>query len=587
MSDAFRENNKPFESARFSYKDKWLTYKKFRFTDFLIILLCLSSAAASIYLFRNDLFRTLTSYDERKPIGTISIKDNNVQRRMGDRVLWGRLAVESPLYLEDLVRVAELSAATLNIAGNHIDLGENTLIRVQQDSLNEGSFQIELQQGDMDIATGGSGTGITLKVMGKQVRVEPGTVLNAAAGEDGLVVQVSEGNVTITDIETEDNEPIELSTGTMYAADSEGAEKFDPAVVVMKPRPNARYLKSAPGLIDVAFDFNKINLDADDSLCLEISGDRNYSNIVNRIDNVENNTHTGLGEGNWYWRISYTNKVLSTGQITVTNSAGPALITPADDQVYYYQTEIPQLHFRWEEVAEAVSYIMEACETADFLNPAITKQTSITAFSDSSLGKGTWYWRVKPVFLSVYEGSAAFSSPASFRIEQSELVIEPVWPEPAVPEPIVVEEIPPPPVVAAPPPPPPVILPPPLLSSPGNRLPPDGFSIGIEELQKSRSIDFKWSAVPGANAYIFALYREDDTGRQEIIRRPPVNSTTWTLDNIAQLERGAYIWQVEAVNRGSNGTIGRRGVVTENSFTLDIPVPDAPTVQVEQAPNED
>ena len=400
MSEMFRENNKPFTGSRFLYKDKKLIYKKFRFTDFLIILLCLSSAAVSIFLFRNDLFRTLTSYDERKPIGTISIKDNNVQRRMGDRVLWGRLAVESPLYLEDLVRVAEFSAATLNITGTHINLGENTLIRVQQDSSNEGSFQIELQQGDMDISTRGSETGITLKVMGKQVRIEPGTVLNAAAGEDGLVVQVSEGNVIITDIE--DNKPIELSTGTMFAADSEGVEKFDPALVMLQPRPNARYLKSVPGLMEVSFAFNKINLNTDDSLCLEISGDRNYRNIANRIDNIENNTRTGLEAGNWYWRISYRDDVLSTGQITVVNSAGPVLIAPAENYVYYYQTEIPQLHFRWEEVAEAVSYIMEVCETADFSDPVITKQTSITAFSDSSLGKGTWYWRVKPVFLSIY-----------------------------------------------------------------------------------------------------------------------------------------------------------------------------------------
>ena len=130
-------------------------------------------------------------------------------------------------------------------------------------------------------------------------------------------------------------------------------------------------------------------------------------------------------------------------------------------------------------------------------------------------------------------------------------------------------------------------LPPPPLSSPGNRLPSDGFIFGIEELRNRRSIDFKWSAVPGANAYIFTLFREDDNGRKEIIRRPPENSTAWTLDNIALLERGAYTWQVEAVNRGGSGTIGRRGVIGKNSFILDIPVPGTPTVQVEQAPNED
>ena len=101
-----------------------------------MILLCLSGAAVSINLFRNDLFQTINSYDDKKPVGTLYIRDNNVQRRMGDRVLWGRLVKESPIYLDDLIRVAELSAATLDIDGNYINLNENTLIRVQRDSDN-------------------------------------------------------------------------------------------------------------------------------------------------------------------------------------------------------------------------------------------------------------------------------------------------------------------------------------------------------------------------------------------------------------------------------------------------------------------
>jgi len=35
------------------------------------------------------------------------------------------------------------------------------------------------------------------------------------------------------------------------------------------------------------------------------------------------------------------------------------------------------------------------------------------------LGDGTWYWRVKPVFPAAYTGSASYSQPAFFRIEQS------------------------------------------------------------------------------------------------------------------------------------------------------------------------
>ena len=612
MSDTVHKANKLYPDSQFTYIDKWLARKKFRLGDLMLIVLCLSSAAISIILFRNDMFRTFTSYDKKKPIGTISIKNNNVQRRLGDRLLWGRLAVESPLYLEDLVRVAELSAATLNIAGNQINLDENTLIRVQQDMSNDGAFQIELEQGSMDIST--EGTGISLKIMGKQAWFEPGTIFNAAAGEDGLKVTIIEGNAIIIDVEK--NQTYELSRGTMLAIDSYGMEKNEPAVVVMRPRPNARYLNSDSGLLDVSFTWNRINLEAADSLSLEIAGDRNYNDIVQRITISGNDIQSALGNGIWYWRISCSDNILSSGQITVIDSSGPVLLAPIENYVYHCQTEKPQLRFLWEEIADAVSYIFEASESPDFIHLEIFKQTAITSFADSSLGPGTWYWRVKPVFPSVYEGSPAFSSPASFRIEQNDAVVELAWPEPvvaaALPEeiPIEVPAVAPPPVVRSPPVTPPPIVrsssvvqsppaalppieisppaaqPPPLLSSPENRLPPDGWRIGIEELRKSRSIDFQWSAVPGANAYIFILFRLSEGDRQEIIRRTPENSTVWTLDNIGRLERGTYIWQIEAVNRNRDGTLERRGIPEENSFILDIPFPGTPTVQVEQTPHE-
>jgi hypothetical protein len=51
------------------------------------------------------------------------------------------------------------------------------------------------------------------------------------------------------------------------------------------------------------------------------------------------------------------------------------------------------------------------------------------------------------------------------------------------------------------------------------------------------------------------------------------------LENLAVLGRGTFIWQVEAVNRNSAGTIEQRGRVGENSFIIDIPRPGR--VQIE------
>jgi len=558
--------------------------RKFHFTDLLVILLCLSIAAVSLNLFRNDLFQTINSRNENTPIGTIFIRNNNVQRRLGDRVLWGRLAVESPVYLKDLVRVAELSAATIDISGNHIDLGENTLIRVQPSSNGKGPIEIELSQGTMDLST--SGGSIVLNIQGKQVRVGPGTVLNATTGENGMVVQVSEGSATVNGGE----QSRQLDAGTMVALDPAGTEKREPAVVVTQPRLTARYLKSETGNLNIAFSWNRINLDTGDALRLELAGDRNFNTLTTVLTDLNDSAQTVLGAGTWFWRISYQGTVLSSGQITVVDASGPELISPAKDQLFSYQSDKPRLRYQWSIKPEASGYILEVSDTPDFTNPAIRQETAATSFIDSSLGPGTWYWRVAPAFPSVYEGTASFSSASSFRIEQGSAPVALVWPEPVQPEapppelpveiPAAVPVAPPkeaPPKAAVPKPP----APPQLLPEPGDCQPASGYRIGIEELRAKRSLAFQWSAVPEANEYIFTLYRQTENGKQRILSTTIENSDSWILDNISDLERGTYIWQVEAVSTNKDGAITRRGKTAENSFTIDVPAPAQPSIQVE------
>jgi len=116
------------------------------------------------------------------------------------------------------------------------------------------------------------------------------------------------------------------------------------------------------------------------------------------------------------------------------------------------------------------------------------------------------------------------------------------------------------------------ILPIPLLPAPGSRQPPNGHRIDIEELKTQRSITFKWSTVPGANAYVLTLYEQAEKGRRQINRTTVVNPT-WTLEDISVLNHDTFVWQVEAVNRNSGGAIEQRGNVGENTFIMDIPLP--------------
>jgi hypothetical protein len=637
--------------------------RRFRLADFLIVLLCLSGAAFLVNLFRLDLFSTLDSMNER-PVGTIIVKNNVVQRRMANRVLWDRLAVDSPAYMGDLIRTADISSATLHIDGSSLELGEKTLIRIQRSPNGDGLIQIDLDEGSLGLAAGAGG--LMLNLSGRQVELGPGTILSVSAEGEGVLVQVSKGAAIFID---EGGQRREIAEGTMVAMDADG-ERMEKAALAINPRQNTRYLKSGDEPLKINFAWNRINLDSGDTLRLEIAGDRNFNHIIQVIENLDAAAEAALDAGLWYWRLSSmaSNSIILTERFIVTEASVPALLSPVTDSLFRYQNDLPQLRFQWSEIEGASSYILEVSDTPDFIYPRLRVQTASVFFLDSSLGHGTWYWQVMPVFPSVYEGSAAFSPAAFFRIEQSAVETALVLPEPLMVleiEPVVVLEIEP--VIVQPEPPVPVelrltspaagtsiagltalrqqtvftwdsdrqatgtrfilsrnqnplagqpvrtivnpgrtirldrlepgvyywtvearspeglisvatprqlrVLAIPLLSAPGNLRPAGAYRIGIEELKTQSSIAFSWSAVQGANAYIFSLYAETDNGRRQIIQRPPENRTSWTLENISTLGRGTFVWQVEAVNRGASGAIEQRGRTGENTFILDIPRP--------------
>jgi hypothetical protein len=359
--------------------------KAFWLIDCLVVVVCLSTAAVSFHLFRLDLFRTLEARDE-EPAGIIIIRNNIVQRRYADRTVWDRLVVDSPVYSGDLIRAADLSDATVHVDENQIGLNENTLIRIQHDLEGRGPFQIELREGNVNLITGAEGSGLMLNLMGRQVRTAPGTVLNAEMGEEGLIVQLNEGSATFI----EEGKSRELSGGMMIAQDTKGAERIIPAAIVMYPRPNARYVNPSAEPLSINFLWININIKDDEPLSLEIAADPNFSRNIRVVEDFGNRMHAEFYAGTSHWRLTQGGVVLNKGKLTVADSGGTELLSPAMNSVFRYSRELPQLRFQWEEKAEASHYIIEIAESPEFNNLHRSKRVSSTSFIQSTLGSGTW-----------------------------------------------------------------------------------------------------------------------------------------------------------------------------------------------------
>ncbi|WP_461257688.1 FecR domain-containing protein [Treponema sp. R80B11-R83G3] len=572
---------------------------KFRFIDFLVTLLCLSGAAYSVNLFWTDLFQTLNGKN-KTPIGSVTIKRNTVQRRMSDMVIWDRLVKESPVYSNDVIRVGDNSEASLHVGGNDIALNENTLLRLRYDK-ETGQFQIELTSGSIGLVTAAEGGNVALNIMGKKVEAKPGTALNAAATDNGMALQVSEGQAVIA----EDNQnggsvEREIDAGAAIAMDSGGSLRSAPSVFVTQPKPNALYRKSVGGPINVAFSWNRINLQPDETLRLEIAEDQSFSRNVRALDGLNDSARAALNAGLWSWRLTFNGDVLDSGRFTIADAKGVELLSPARNRQFFYEAEPPKLYYQWSQADGVSHYVLEVDATPEFRNPIIKKQTAAVSFSDSSLGEGIWYWRVTPVFSQTGENSdgVAAPRPSAFRIvksgePQTPQVLAQIEEQPlasalqfpsasqsvsasqpaSVPTPAPEIKIV---YVPAPAPEPKIVyVPAPAtepvsrLPSPQDRQPADGYSVGIDEAKKG-NINFRWSAVPGANAYLFTIYQETGTARLQVAQMGPENRTSWTTE-IKTLGRGTFVWKVEAVNVGKDNVIERRGDPAESRFVVDIP----------------
>jgi hypothetical protein len=479
------------------------TKGNFRFLDFLIIVFFLFIAAVCIYLFRLDLLNTF-SLQNVEPVGTVIIKKNTVQRRLNDRILWDTLTNESPVYVGDIIRVAEVSSAMLNIQENSLDLDENTLIRISLSPDGE-SLQIFVNSGTLAFYAGEGAKSVIVNIDGRNLRPEKGTVLHAVKPESGR------------------------SLVEIY----ENAEQF---------------IKEAPLRI----------------------------------------------------------------------MPQPRLLSPAAGSIIRYQSGNPVLNFRWTKIDEVSSYYLQVSSSQNFRNLNINQKTSSTSVSLNDLWQGLWYWRVMLDLPSMY--GPVYSGVSSFSIEQTTAkepvqsvsiaqwledeipgikhVETPAPPSPETPSPetpspetsSLTPASPNPTPVPAPARPAPVVRPAPapvrpapapvtLLPVPQNLQPAQRTTLGFAQLQSQRSIDFRWSAVQGANAYIFTLYQQNANGRRQIIRETLSNSTRYTFDNLSLLDRGTFVWNVEAVRMGRGNVIERHGRTADNSFTIDFPAPSP--VQIE------
>lgn len=387
------------------------------FLTLIFLLSCAAGAVWSIKKFYDSLNASLTKINE-KPIATITFKYKTAQRKFQERMIWDRLRQHSPVYDGDTIRTAPESEATIYFEdGNIMELGENTMAQV---FFHDGHVETSVSGGSFVVNSSGSSNGVLVNAGTSSVIVNAGSSIGASVSqESGTSVKVASGQVVFTD---ENGITRAMEEGQAIALDSNGDEQIIPIITVYAPSPNAKVLAFAGDKESVAFKWAVQNMGADDGLILQTSRDKKFEVIDQTLDLTGlSETAVEFAEGISYWRM-YPKKAGpkydAQSKVKVFLAPSPSLIAPESRSTYSYKTKMPDVRFSWTTNDVVTAFDLQIADNPQMENPVITQRTTTPSSIVSTLGTGTWYWRVTPFYTLNNIGLSKPSETRAFTISQ-------------------------------------------------------------------------------------------------------------------------------------------------------------------------
>ncbi len=394
----------------------------------MFLLICAGGAAWSVRKFYESLNSSLTKMNE-KPIATITFKHKTAQRKFTERVIWDRLRQHSPVYDGDTIRTAPGSEATIYFNdGNVMDLDENTMAQV---FFHDGQVEASVSGGKFSFDSSGASNGALVKTGGSSVIISAGSAFSASfSEEDGVKVRVVGGEVVFED---EGGLARSIEAGHSIALDSNGDEQIIPLIAVSSPSANAKVLAFSGKEENVQFSWAAQNIAEGDYLLLQISRDKKFDSIERTLDlQGLNQIRVGFEAGIYYWRIFPKNagpEYSAQSKIKVISAPPPSLIAPESRSNYSYKARLPEVRFSWTGNDIVTAYDLQVADNPRMENPVVEQRCTTPSSIVSTLGEGTWYWRVAPFYtingIGLGEASEirAFTIVRRQKIEPPELIL--------------------------------------------------------------------------------------------------------------------------------------------------------------------
>ncbi|EMJ89231.1 FecR domain-containing protein [Leptospira meyeri] len=406
--------------------------------DRLVLFTLLGVAILFSILFYLDLNRKI-GIGDREVVGTIFFKNNIVQRKFEDEVIWEKLENNSPLTNKDTIRSEAFSDALIRLKdGTEINIDENSMFNLD---LTGEEPNLEFSEGSLEVKKNDSKPNqIKITSSGSEINVDSGNVKIEKTKERELSLFVEKGKTTV---KHQDGKSVSVEEGKKAEFKKTGIEIKKIPVVLISPT-SQKLFYAEPDEVSVLFQWKTESGYGDP--VLEISRSPNFQmTLIN--EKVEGNQSSfRLKEGTFYWRLKVKNKVDSgiefseTGKFFVTKLESFQGESPESGSIIPFVQTFPLVTLSWTKLTTANSYQLIVSNSPKLTNPIKQLETTANQISYDDLKEGTYYWKViaKSSFSDTKDRS---SQVQSFIIKKQNTVPTPKWMRPANGSEISLDEI--------------------------------------------------------------------------------------------------------------------------------------------------
>ncbi|XDD43235.1 FecR domain-containing protein [Leptospira sp. WS60.C2] len=401
------------------------------------VLISLTSIAIFFsVLFYLDLNRKIAIGD-REIVGTIFFKNNIVQRKFEDEVIWEKLENNSPLINKDTIRSEAFSDAIIHLNdGTEINIDENSMFNLD---LTGEEPNLEFSEGSLEVKKSNSNTNqIKITSSGSEIQVDSGNVKLEKGKDKELSLFVEKGKTTVK----QNGKSLDVEQGKKAEFKKEGIEIKKIPVVLLSPSSQKLFYVDS---LEVNIPFLWKTDSNIESARLEIARSPNFSQTVVSKNVSGNQTSINLREGIYYWRMKVQNPKNKLEETSETNKFFVSKLetfigeSPNNGSVIPFVQIYPLVTISWTKLKTANSYQILLSETNNFQNPIKRVDTSANQISFDDLKEGSYYWKViaKSAFPDTKDRETKVYT---FSIRKDDKVNAPKWQRPLFDSEVSLEE---------------------------------------------------------------------------------------------------------------------------------------------------